>query len=358
MPLEIYHRGQKCWVRGRADGIDGYINRSLGTSDEAVAAAKVREIERKARQRAILGDDAPKPEDELTFAAAVMLYDAKPAEANFLLKIIPHLGEMKVRDIKPKIVRDLGRRIYQKAATDTWRRQVISPVCAVINNAHQLGRCKPIRVKPYSTQERVVQDQARGKVSRQAKTPGNWEWLHRFREHAKTRYVKTLALFLFTTGSRITQATLITPDDLDLQNGRLMLPAAKGHAAQWVDLIPELVVELANLPPRGGRVFGYKSRDSVYKAWRPTCTEAGIEMIMPHALGRHGFATELLARRGVDVATVKEKGRWSSAKILLDTYVHADGDGTEVRDLFQSGFHEKSAKPEQRLQTRRLKSMK
>lgn len=358
MSLEIYRRGRKWWIRGRTDGIDGYINRSLGTSDEDVAKAKAREIERKARQRALLGDDAPKPEDELTFAAAVLLYPAKPAEAGFLLKVVPEIGDMRVRDILPKIVRDLGRKIYPHAATDTWRRQVVTPVCAVINNAHQLGKCQPIRVKAYTTQERLEQDRRRGKTSRQDKTPGNWEWLHAFRQHATTPYVRALALFLFTTGARITQATQIRPRDLDLQNGRLLLPAAKGHEAQWVHLIPELVVELANLPARNGRVFGYAGRDGATKAFRATCEAAGIEYIAPHAAGRHGFATELLTRRGVDVATVKKMGRWSSAKVLLDTYVHEDEDGPTVRDVFQSGFHENIAKPVQPGMQKRRKRLK
>lgn len=204
MPLEIYQRGRKWWVRGRTDGLDGYINRSLGTSDEAVAAARVREIERKARQRAILGEDAPKPEDELTFSQAVLLYDAKPAEAKFLIKIIPHLGETRVRDIKPKAVRDLGRLLYPNAASDTWRRQVVTPVAAVINNAHDLGKCAPIRIRAYTADERINQDRKRGKLSRQEKTAGSWAWLDRFRKHANDR-LGALALFSFTTGARIGQ---------------------------------------------------------------------------------------------------------------------------------------------------------
>lgn len=84
MPLELYPRGGVWWVRGRpADG-DQYVRQSLGTSDEAIAEAAVRELEAAARKRRILGPDAPKAEDEITFGACVMLYRASPRDAGAL----------------------------------------------------------------------------------------------------------------------------------------------------------------------------------------------------------------------------------------------------------------------------------
>lgn len=336
MPLEIYKRGTRFWVRGRTDGLDGYTERSLKTSDRKIAAAKVAEIERKARQRAILGSDAPTEADELTFAAAVMLYDAKLADANYLLKIIPELGPKRIKDITPKMVRDLGRKLYPTAACDTWRRQVVSPTCAVINNAHQEKGTPLIRVKAYTGAERQKQDELRGKQSRTERTPGSWHWLAAFREHSNS-YQGALAFFMFTTGARITQSILMEPRHLDLQNHRILIPAAKGHEEQWVSIMTELVVELANLPPRNGRVFGYQQRWGVYKAWKSACDRAGIEYIPPHSAGRHGFGTELVVRQGVDPRTAADMGRWSSPKILLDTYTHSEEGTTSVHDAFRRG---------------------
>ncbi|WP_420411655.1 tyrosine-type recombinase/integrase [Roseibium sp.] len=346
MPLEIYQRGRKWWIRGRTDGIDGYINRSLGTLDEAVAKTKRIEIERKAQQRAILGSEAPTEADELTFSGAAVLYDAKPADAKFLVKVIPEIGNMKIKDIKPKLVRDLGKKLYPKAACDTWRRQVVTPVCAVINNAHHEKGTPLIRVKAYTAKERQEQDRERGKQSRVEKTPGSWEWLNAFRAEAN-RYQSALALFMFTTGARITQSVLIEPKHLDLQNGRLWLPEAKGHPAQWVDLTTEVVVELANLPPRNKRVFGYQHRWGVYKAWKTACKNANIEYIPPHSAGRHGFGTELIVRQGVDPATVAKHGRWHSPRVPLDTYTHSDKDAASVHDAFQRGREAEFTKPKQ-----------
>lgn len=340
MPLEAYKRGNTWWVKGRCDGIDHYVRESLGTSDEAVAAAAVREIERKARKRAILGADAPTLEDELTFAEAVLLYMAPPRDAGYLLKILPHLQDKKVKDITGKSVKALARQLYPTASVDTWQRQVIAPVRAVINNAHEEVGTPPIRIKAFTRNERMAQDRIRGKPSQQKRTPGDWQWVNAFRATAKARknpYLAALCLFLFTTGARISQATALTPHDLDLQNARVMMPAAKGHAAQWVAITIEMVVELANLPARGGKVFGYSSRHSCAKAWKTTCEKAGIEHITPHPAGRHGFATELLVRQGLDVATVQEAGRWSSPAVLLNTYVHAEGTTGKVLKALENG---------------------
>ncbi|PTW62058.1 phage integrase family protein [Breoghania corrubedonensis] len=336
MPLKLFQRGNKWWIRGRVDGVDGYLKRSLGTSDCAVAEAKKAEIERRARQRAILGDDAPTEADELTFAAAIMLYKAKPAEAKFLIKVVPHIGGMKVKAIKPTLIRNLGATIYPKASVDTWRRQVVTPICAVINNAHQLGKANPIRVKTYTSQERTAQDEARGKQSRQAKTPGSWEWLLAFQLEAN-RYLSAMALFMFTTGARVSQAIGVKPSDLDFEKGRIWMPAAKGHPAQWVSLMPEMVETLKKLPARNGRVFGYQQRWGVYKAWKSACARAGIEYLPPHSAGRHGFGTELIVRQGLDPRTVADQGRWSSPHVLLDTYTHSENGTLSVRSAFARG---------------------
>jgi integrase len=287
-----------------------------------------------------------------------MLYDAKPADARFLLKIVPHLGDKKVRDIKPKTVRDLGRVIYPDAATDTWRRQVVVPVSAVINNAHELGRCQPIRVRAYSADERIAQDRQRGKLSRQKKTPGSWEWLNAFRTTAPDR-IYALALFMFTTGARLGQAIAMeAKTHLDLRNARALVPAAKGHDAQWVDLMPEAVVAIANTDLRYGRVFGYTSKQGIYPPWRAACKEAGIDYIPPHSAGRHGFGTELVVRQGIDPATAAKFGRWSSPRVMLDTYAHAAQSSSSVHDAFARGKLGKSAKPEHGVSKKSSKTLK
>lgn len=163
MPLEPYRRGATFWVRGRIEHqgapISEYYRCSTGISDEAVARAWIREEEARLVRRHLLGDEAG-----LTFAEAVLLYQADPKTAEYLLPIIEKIGETIVTQITPRFVRELGAEFYPKSCTATWTRQVISPIRAVINNAHDLGKCPPIRIKGYSKAEAVAQDKARGRA--------------------------------------------------------------------------------------------------------------------------------------------------------------------------------------------------
>lgn len=351
MPLELYQRGKWWWFKGRIDRIPAgqYYRQSLealATVPEGEARSILAAFEQKEIKRHYLGDEAV-----LTFADAVLLYAATPADAGFLVRIVAEIGDEPVARITPGQIRDLGPRLYPHASTDTWQRQVVTPIRSVINNAHDLGRCPPVRVRGYTKAERLKQDVARGRDSRVAKTPGSWDWINAFRQHASPR-LGALALFMFTTGARITQAVMIDDrGDLDLQNGRVYLPAAKGHEAQWIDIVPEVVADLANLRPRGRRIFGYQQRYSVYKPWRNACERAGIEYIPPHAAGRHGFGTELIVRQGLDPVTVAKAGRWSTPVVPLKTYAHAEDHVARVHAALRT-------KPVQPLTEGRRKMMK
>lgn len=346
MPLEIYARGPIWWVRGRVEfngrPVTGYYRCSTGASSEAGARDWARAEEDRAIRRHLLGDQAG-----LTFAEAVILYPAKPAEAKFLLRIVPDLGERFCDQITPQMVRDLAPRLYPHASTDTWKRQVASPVSAVINNAHQLGRCPPIRIKGWTTSDRIAQDQARGKLSRQPKTPGDWPWLQAFTAKADP-YNAALAEFMFETGARVGQAVALRPADLDLQRARVRLPASKGHPVQWIAISMEMVVRLANLPARAPvddkrrrilpkRVFGYATRGGMLDSWRSICKAAGIDYRPPHSAGRHGFYTELRVRQGLDPITAAAAGRWANPSLPDRVYAHAELPDTEIRARIRTG---------------------
>lgn len=343
MSLEIFLRGNVFWVRGRPADSNEYIRASLGTSDEAIAQAACREIEGAARKRRILGADAPKPEDELTFQACVMLYDAPARDADYLKPITRRLGKKLVKEITPQFVRRLAKEMLPTAAVDTWQRQVVTPIRAVINNAHELGKCPPIRIKAFDRDERIRQDRMRGKESRVPKRPGSWPWLNAFMANATPRD-GALAHFMFRHGVRVGAAIgLDRRTDLDLGAGTVRLPPTKGHDAVLVHLDPEEVVMIANLPlPYRGearfRVFGISGGRSgaLYRRWKAACAAAGIEYLSPHAAGRHGFATEMIVRQGIDAATVAED-RWSSPAVMLKTYSHPIDSAAKVRDAFAAG---------------------
>lgn len=344
MPLEVYQRGKIWWFRGRIEALPDskYYRQSTDKTTEAGARAVVSAFERQEITQFYGGETSG-----TIFSEALLHYNANPEMARDLQLLLDHLGEVELTKITPKMVRDLGPKIYPNCSTDTWRRHVVTPVRAVINNAHQLGLCPPIRIDAYKTIDRQRQDARRGKQSRQSKTAANWSWIAQFREAAPP-HLAALALFMFQTAARIGQATQVRFNDLDAESCRIWMPAAKGIPAQWVRLDPDLTQELSKLRPRitrrsdgrklpSDRLFGYLRKDGVYKTWRRVCRDAGIEEIMPHAAGRHGFGTEMLVRQGLDPVTVAKAGRWADPKMLLERYAHPEDHEERILKAFRTG---------------------
>jgi integrase len=351
MPLTPYLRGSTWWVKGRVDyngrPISGYIRESTGASAKSGAQDWIAEREDRERRLFLIGEEAR----QLTFNDALLLYNPTPQMAEALIPIAAELGEKLVRDITPAMVRDLGKKLYPKNCTDHWRRWVITPARAVINNGHDLkgALCPPIKIKGYTEDERIAQDKARKKASRIERRPGDWEWLLRFREHAAARPA-ALALVMYVTGARVGQAIRMHPaHHLDLQNNRICIPGAKGHEDRWITVPVEIVVELANLKakvPRGWnrndkrnlRVFGYASSCGPLKAWRTACTNAKIDYRSPHAAGRHGFGQEHVVRQGTDDKAAGKYGGWRDTALMRRTYTHAEGTEEKILAAFRTGL--------------------
>lgn len=344
MPLEVYCRGQVWWVRGYVEyngtRITDYYRRSTGASSEAGAREWVAlETERQIR-RHVLGETSV-----LTFMDAVMMYPAKPKEAIYLQPLVLEVGTMLVSKITPKMVRNLGANLYPSASADTWFRQVVTPVRAVINNAHDLGHCAQIRVRGYTDQERIAQDTLREKQSRIERKPMSKSWVEAFCAYADI-YNAAMVRLMFETALRIDQVVSLVPSDMDLMNKRIWVKAQKGHAEQWVDISHQMMIELANLPPKqpknrqtgevyGAKVFGYETRTGYLKRWTTICKDAGIERFTAHS-ARHGFFTELRVRQGVDAITAAKAGRWKNPSLPDHVYGHAEEDQADIRERFRT----------------------
>lgn len=154
---------------------------------------------------------------------------------------------------------------------------------------------------------------------------------------------------MFETGARIGQATELTWDDLDLAEGTAMLHTGKtgrGGAKRttrraW--LTPAMVAEIASFATKHPiKVFGYASRNTIYRAWRGAVKAAKLPPLSPHEAGRHGFGTEMVVRNGVDVATAAEAGGWKSKRLMLDTYVHGDAGRQVINEVFGKPRTQKS----------------
>lgn len=350
MSVKAKLRGNIWWAVGRVKyngrPISKYIRRSTGASTEAGARDWIKAFEDATIRRHVLGGE----EEKLTMNAAFQLYTTNSSEAEKLIFIIQEKGDellnRPVDSITGKYLRELGRELKPNSATDTMWREVVSPLRAVINNAHDLGKCPPIRVKRYTEQERIAQDVARGKQSRVERTPSSIEWVNAFCAAADP-WNAAMLRFMFETAARIDQAVSVEPHHLDLMNQRVRLKAQKGHTEQWVTISHEMMVELANLPPKRPknrktgqlmepRVFGYASATGYNGRWKTICKRAGIPYLSAHPAGRHGFFTELTVRQGVDPVEAAKAGRWSDVSLPLKTYAHAEQDEASIRARFRT----------------------
>jgi integrase len=264
------------------------------------------------------------------------MYEADGGCSRFNDRLLEYFGKERVRDITGPKVREAARKLYPRASFETWNRQVITPARAIINHIAEAGHGRPIRIKRFTAKDRGVIQPAPYEAKAIDRV-----WIDAFREQASNRYISALALFMFTTATRIGEATLLEPGDLRLQQGIALSPCeiTKNGERAEIQLTTEMVVELANLTPRNGRVFGYASRHSVYGPWETACRKAEIEYIPPHQAGRHSFATEMITRNGKDVATTADLGRWKDRRTLHNRYAHGEGHREAIEEVFAPKLH-------------------
>jgi hypothetical protein len=168
MPLKIIWREGVAYIHGSINA--KRIRKSLGTRDPKIAAARKAEEEARLQRAAIYG-----VEHEATFAEACIQYLEHQAPArHYLTPILKELGNVKLANIRAGQVRALAKKLYPGCKPQTWNRQVIAPISAVMNHAHDLGLCPPIRIKRFAPQDETI------------KRAIDREWIDRFRAHATT----------------------------------------------------------------------------------------------------------------------------------------------------------------------------
>ncbi len=229
---------------------------------------------------------------------------------------------MRLAAIKPGQIRALAKKLYPGLKPQTWNRQVIVPVSAVMNHAHDLGMCPLIRIKRFSPQDEKI------------KRAIDREWIDQFRAHATTPYVAAYALFLHTTAARSTEAIRLRPCDLDLEkrHGFSPVKTKTGNRRQFW-LTEEMAEELRCLPPKAlkwgkhkgeARIFGWADCKGPIEPWKETCRRAGLGYVTPYEAGRHSFATEGITRQERNPVMVAKVGNWSDTKVLLKNYAHPE----------------------------------
>lgn len=313
MPLKIYRRPGSNIYHYRGTLAGHRCRGTTGSADKEDAqriAAGVEDAFWKRR--------ADNPPEILTFPKAVALYLAAGKSDRFLAPLLKHFGNTWVADLNAGAIRQAAMYIYPYAAAATRNRQVIVPMQAIINHAAEMQLCQPLRMKRFKTETRIKQ-------------PIMLEWLDQFRAHAEPE-IGALALFLYATGARISEALSVRWSDVDIKARKVLIRQSKLGNEREAHLPINVVLAIANLP-RGEMVFDIPyttARD----AWDRTAKAAGLDVLTFHSC-RHGFATALL-QRGVDVVTVAKLGGWKSPAHVFQTYGHAQEDSTLTEKLFDN----------------------
>ncbi|RUV99371.1 MULTISPECIES: tyrosine-type recombinase/integrase [unclassified Mesorhizobium] len=352
MPLTIYKRGRFWWLTGSVPTRKGEqrIHESTGETDE-VKANKVR-LNREVRAQQEMDLD---PKDLFTFAQAVEAYLEAGKSESYIQKLLEHFGDTRISDMTGSGVRAAAKLLYPGAAYTTWNRQVIIPTRAVINLNADDGKCREVVIKGFKKSDKDVR-----RPSTPPKRAVDRSYIDTFREHSDDPRISALMLFIYQTGARVSEAIALEDDspDVDLVNRKVIFRDTKNGEDGEADLTVEMVYEIQELrqwkrerlaawevripwknrrsgPRHNGRgakkpntrLFGYIQRGSVYKDIRRICEKAGIPYLGTHQPGRHSFATEMIVRNGIDIATTADKGRWKTKKLLLENYTHGEGKG-------------------------------
>ena len=298
MPLEIKTNTQGIWqVFGTVNG--KRIRRSAKTRDRAIAAKLAKKWEKDAwADTENFGT--------VTFEQAALAYMRADGDKRFLGPLIVYFKGLDISTIRQGHIEDAARELYSTRAPSTWNRNVMTPTRAVINFAARREWCAPIKLDMF-------------KEDRPHRRAGDRAWLDAFMKEASPE-LAALALFMFTTGARISESLAMTWDDID---GRYADLVTKTGARRAV-LTREMLQALTGLDKQRERVFRYKSKRWVYKKWYEACDRADIPHLTPHESGRHAFGTETVVRQGMDPATAAALGGWSSPRVLLDRYSHPE----------------------------------
>ena len=300
--------------------VDGKRHRrSTKTSDKRLPEDIAKSYETNIRRAAVHG-----PEAIVTFPQIVADYLDDGKDRRFTAPLIRHFRKWKVKDITGPEIRKAARILYPEAAPATLNRQVITPMRAIINHAADAGKCKAISVKRF-------------KEERRPRPAGNKEWLAIFSKTAKRLGMPetaAIARFLFETAARVSEACRLTWDDVNLQEGWAYLAKTKTQPRK-VFLTRAMVIDLANIRSQHPTlVFAAANRSTVKKRVDKVIKEAGLSRLTSHEFGRHGFATEMIVRNDIDVATTADHGGWKSRRLLMETYVEGDADRDVIDRVF------------------------
>ena len=342
MPLKIVSRKgrQDLYIRGTVRGQSLY--ESTGTADPKQAEAYRAKREAELWAESVYGKRAV-----VTFAAAVTAYleaeQRSETTLNHVERLLKHFGKRKLTLIDQGDADEACKVLLRdgaNASPATKIRGVLTPLRAILEFAAVRGWCdKPAFQPPRVPQTKMLfirPDEAVDLVNE------------------ATPHVRPLLVFLIGTGARMSEALDLDWSDVDLPAARAVVWQKQG-TERHIDLPPVVVLALAGLPYRSGRVFrpvrstrgpqGLVMGDAYYdtgrngggqikNAWSYACKRAGlpgreriwtpkgetkerrvfVPSLTPHCL-RHTWATWHYCIHK-DLLKLKEDGGWQTITMV------------------------------------------
>lgn len=298
--------GSPFWIaRGTVDG--RRVERSTGERDKGAAKHAIPGLV------AALTASRIDPAEGLRFDQAVALYLDHRPNARFLEPLLSHFGRTPVAGINQAALRFAANRLYPGAKPATLRRQVWTPVKAILNHAADDELCAPPRLKAPSGGARrtvFVMPEEANAIIRALR--GAW--------------LPAMVTFLFAQGCRMGETITLDGRDVSLDGGFALLRNTKNGEERRVTLTARTKAALSVLPTLGhaGPLFrredGAKFRETgssggqIQWAFGKAVEATGMdpERVTPHVC-RHSWATWFYAET-LDPMRLKIEGGWKSAE--------------------------------------------
>jgi integrase len=326
MSLKLIRRpGRPCWyIHGTVRGIS--VRETTGTADRAAAEDVRIRRENEILQRSIHGAHAT-----ATFGEAALSYLELGGEKVFMQKICDRIKDTPLKDIDQDFIDKLALAMYPNTKSSSRARAVYTPISAVLHHAAARKLCP----KPS--------------ISRPKQSPGRVRWLkpeeaERLIE-ACSPHLRPLVIFLFATGTRLSEALYLDWRDVDLGRGHVNIVgiddgsgeiSTKNDEARGVPLHARMIAEFRKLGPREtGPVFlthkgkpyappqGWSGGGQIKTGFNAACRRAGVKNFTPHCC-RHTWATWHY-QANHDLQQLMRDGGWKTLAMVL-RYAHANSE--------------------------------
>lgn len=324
-------------ARGTINGRQ--VERSTGVKTEAAAKRKCKQIEAKilAEDAAIVAQRAADiiAEGQLTVRKACEAYREARRDGRFLEPIIQYFGDRPVSEIKNLDMRQAATALFPTAQPSTIRRNLYTPMKAVINMAADDDLCAPARFKSPTG----------GSTRLQFFTPQQADDLITQMAGEQNAYLPALVTGLFGQGMRMGEALTLDGTDVNLELRYAVLRDTKNGEERIISLTNRTIAAWARLPTLGepGALFrrlngsefpvGINRGGQIKKPFVRAVEAIGLnpDLFTPHVC-RHSWATWYYDQTK-DVLALKAQGGWKSGEYQRYTKMTAVGIGEAARQL-------------------------